>query len=154
MTIAVPYQWTIRTKIGCSPWLFNRVFRAFNEDSSRLVGPETDFVLEGFPRSGNSFSVNAFTWAQDRPVRIANHIHAPSQAILGLRLGKPVCVLIRDPRQAIPALLAKMPHFDARDVARAYTVYYRALLPLRSDLVIATFDQVIADFWRRHHSSE
>lgn len=146
MSMAVPYHWTIRTKIGCSPWLFNRLFGLFNEDRSRLVSPETELVIEGFPRSGNSYAVNAFAWAQGREVRIANHIHAPCQALMGLRLGKPVCLLIRDPRDAIPAFVAKMPHLSARDIARGYLIYYRALVPLKDQIVVATFDQVTADF--------
>ena len=34
--------------------------------------PHVDIVIEGFPRSANSFAVHAFRVAQDRPVRIAH----------------------------------------------------------------------------------
>ena len=142
MRPALPYYWTLRTLVGRSPWLFNPLFRAFNDDPQRLVGEATEIVIEGFPRSGNSFSVNAFTWAQDRPVVIANHVHVPGQVSAGLRLGKPVCVLIRDPKAAVPALLAKNPHLLRSDVLTAYAAYYRSLLPLRDRIVLASFDQI------------
>lgn len=146
MRLALPYYWTLRTVVGRSPRLFDPLYRAFNESPTRLVSRDTEIVIEGFPRSGNSFSVNAFTWAQARAVSIANHIHTPGQVTAGLRLGKPVCVLIRNPRDAIPALLAKIPHFSPSDACAAYNVYYRSLLPLRSDVVIAPFEDVTSDF--------
>ena len=41
-----------------------------------------------------------------------------------MRGGKPVCVLIRRPEEAINALLRKVPHFVARDLLCAYRLYY------------------------------
>ncbi|HYT30505.1 MAG TPA: hypothetical protein VEN82_06985, partial [Actinomycetota bacterium] len=38
-----------------------------------LVRPETDVLIEGYPRSANSFSVAAFGLAQPREVEIAHH---------------------------------------------------------------------------------
>lgn len=146
MRLNLPYYWTLRTAVGCYPGLFNRLYRCFDSDPDRLVGPQTELVIEGFPRSANSFSVNAFTWAQGRAVNIANHIHVPGQIFAGLALGKPVCLLIRPPEEAIPALLAKIAHFSPRDVAAAYARYYRALQPYRDAVVLATFAEATGNF--------
>src|SRR5438552_16073334 len=54
--------------------------------------PGVDLATEGFPRSANSFAVHAFRVAQDRPVRIAHHLHAPPQAIAAGRA--PVAALV------------------------------------------------------------
>ena len=139
----------MRTRIGCHPWLFNAAFRAFNRDASRLVNRQTDIVIEGFPRSANSFAVAAFSWSQSAEGRtpvIANHVHAPSQILKGLELGKPVCLLLRPPEAAVPALLEKVPQFRAGDLLRAYRLYYRTLLPYRDRIVVAPFDLVTRDF--------
>lgn len=148
MRVNLPYYWTLRTWIGRDPALFNAFFRAFNEDTSRLVEADTEIVIEGFPRSGNSFSVNAFCWAQGRQVKIAWGVHSPSQVIRGVRGGKPVCVLIRRPEEAINALLRKVPHFVSRDLLCAYRLYYESLLPYHGGFVIGVFEEVIGDFGR------
>src|SRR5262245_54574684 len=40
---------------------------------------DTDAVIEGFPRSANTFAAAAFALAQTTPVRLAHHLHVPSQ---------------------------------------------------------------------------
>lgn len=146
----VRYHFTLRTRIGRYPGVFNAFFRALNadEDISRLVKADSEIVFDGFPRSGNSYSANAFCWAQGRQVKIAWGVHSPSQIITGVRGGKPVCVLIRRPEDAIKALLRKVPHFVARDLLRAYQLYYESLLPYHDGFVIGDFDEVIGDFGR------
>jgi hypothetical protein len=141
---------TLRTWFGRHPGLFNVFFRALNEgeDRSRLVEADTEIVFDGFPRSGNSFSANAFYWAQEREVKIAWGVHSPSQIIGGVRGGKPVCVLIRQPEEAINALLRQVPHFIAKDLLCAYRIYYESLLPHHEGFIIGVFDEVIRDFGR------
>jgi len=149
--VNLPYYWTLRTWIGRYPALFDAFFRAFNEDTSRLVEADTEIVMDGFPRSGNSFSLHAFCWAQGRQVKITWGVHSPSQVIGGVRGGKPVCVLIRRPDEAINALLRKVPHLVLKDLLCAYRLYYESLLPYNGSFVIGVFEEVIGDFGRVIH---
>ncbi len=48
----------------------------------RAITERTQLVIEGFPRSGNTFASKAFTLAQDRPVVVASHVHLPAQVKL------------------------------------------------------------------------
>jgi hypothetical protein len=113
------------------------------------MGPvfrDTDAVIEGFPRSANTFAATAFEMAQTRPVRVARHLHVPSQIIAGARLGIPTIVLIRDPEEAVLSLSLWTPHVTLQDGLKDYTRFYRRILPYRDRFVVATFEEVSTDF--------
>jgi hypothetical protein len=147
MQIHIPFHWTLRTHAGRCPRLFNTVFGSVN-DGDRLTDKETGLVIEGFPRSGNSFSVFAFSNAGADDLAIAHHVHSPSQIITAARYATPAILLIRSPKDAVTAGLAKIATHRTGDLLRAYTAYYRSLLPLRESYVIAPFETVTADFGR------
>jgi len=127
-------------------------------DSPRLIAPnartvkDTEIVIEGFPRSGNTFSVHAFGLAQGRPVKVAHHLHAPAQIMIAVRLGIPAILLVRDPegavlsRAAARVTRAKPAHPRVGRVLSSYTRFYESVLHLREDVVVAVFDDVIRDF--------
>ena len=147
MQIHIPFHWTCRTWAGRYPLVFNTVFGAIN-DRSRLVGPKTDLVIEGFPRSANSFSVFAFLNSGAGDMALAHHVHSPSQIILAARYKLPAILLVRAPGDAVIAGLAKIATHTASDLLRAYTLYYESLLPLRDHYVIAPFETVTTDVGR------
>ncbi len=109
-------------------------------------GPQTEIVIEGFPRSANSFAVNAFMLAQRRPVRVAHHLHAPAQVMAAARAGVPAVVLVRAPRDAIVSYLRWQPHVGVRQAARNYLSFYRSVAQHHEHFVAADFEQVTSDF--------
>lgn len=113
-----------------------------------VVGPETEIVIEGFPRSANGFSVSAFEVAQGRPVRMAHHLHAPAQVIAAARMGIPTLVLLRDPEAAIlsRAFLQSYPYRTLRPAIREYLGFYRPVMSYRSYFTLATFEEATTDF--------
>jgi hypothetical protein len=115
-------------------------------DAMRLVFRDTDAVIEGFPRSANTFASAAFALAQPRPVRVASHLHVPSQIIAGARLGIPTIVLVRDPEEAVLSLSLWTPHVTLEEGLRDYIRFYRRILPYRDRFVVATFEEVSTDF--------
>ena len=72
----------------------------------KIVTPETDIVIEGFPRSANSFSVKAFKHANGDEYKIATHLHAYPQVIMGVRYKVPTLVLVREPFACIASYAA------------------------------------------------
>lgn len=84
MQIHIPFHWTTRTWASRYPLLFNPVFGAIN-DRARLARPDTGLVIEGFPRSANSFSVIAFLNSGASDMTLAHHVHSPPQIILVAR---------------------------------------------------------------------
>jgi hypothetical protein len=111
----------------------------------RLVTQDTELVIEGFGRSGNTFAVEAFQLAQARSVRIVHHTHAPAQVIRAVGLHVPAMVVVRDP---VDAAVSHLLYRDlaAGDALRAWIRYHRRLLPHRRGFVVAPFATVTTDF--------
>ena len=110
------------------------------------VDRHTDIVIEGFPRSGNTFAYTAFVMAQPEGIRAAGRVHAPAQLIASARWGIPGVVLIRHPDDAIPSFLIRHPRTGVRQAMRGWLRFYQPLLPHLKKLVVGTFDQVTKDF--------
>jgi hypothetical protein len=109
------------------------------------VTRHTQLVIEGFPRSGNTFCAAAFGSAQRRRVRVARHEHVPAQVMAAARAGIPALVLIRRPQDAVLSLVIQHPEVTVRQVTRAYVRFYQPLLRFRSRFVAATFEEVVTD---------
>ena len=113
--------------------------------SPEVIGPDTDLVIDGYFRSANTFAVYAFQLAQDRPVRVAHHLHAPAQLIMAARRGVPALLLLREPKGAI---LSELLYDDVAlpDALVAYTRFHTCLLPYLDSFVVGEFTQVTTDF--------
>ena len=141
----VPYHWTLRTWAGRHAGLFAVIYRLGNRGEDRLASPGMDFVIDGFPRSGNSFAHYALLHSARRDMRFAEHVHAPAQIILAANLGIPALVVLRDPAEAVAGALIKNPRFRAPDLLRAYRLYYASLLPLAEHFVVSPFEVAVQD---------
>lgn len=106
----------------------------------------TDVVIEGFPRSANSFAVAAFRLSQPGFVYIAHHHHVASQVLAGIKLGIPTLVLVRNPQDAILSLLIRHPEISPRQGLADYMHFYGPLVDHASRFVCARFEDVISDF--------
>lgn len=131
---------------GRHPSLFFGLYSARPRYDGLLVGPETDLVIEGFPRSGNTFSVFAFKHAQSREVRVAHHLHAPAQILRAARLGIPALVLLRDPVDAVLSLMLRDPGFTAGRALRYYASFYETVARHGDGFVVGPFEEVTGDY--------
>lgn len=102
-------------------------------------------MVEGFPRSGNTFTVFAIQHLTDDEIHIASHVHHPSQFIKGSRLGLPTVVVIRPPIETLASYLIAGPHATASMVLREYDYYHRCVSKHAASLLLATFEQVTTD---------
>lgn len=109
------------------------------------IGEDADVVIEGYPRSANSFAVAAFEAAQTEPVRIAHHTHAPANVIAAVRRGVPALVLVREPEEAVVEFVLLKPDLTVGQALRGWVRFYRPLLPFRERFVIARTDEVLID---------
>lgn len=106
---------------------------------------ETVLVVEGFPRSGNSFAVAAIATAQPEPIRIAHHLHAPAHAIEACNRGIACLLVVRDPAEAVVELVVTKPRLTVAQALRGYRRFHAPLLPLSNGMVVATYEQVSSD---------
>lgn len=110
------------------------------------VRRDTEVVIEGYPRSANTFAVASFAAGQRHPVRIAHHVHAPAQVIEGARRGLPTLVLIRPPGQAVIEFVLLKPTLGVAQALRGWVRFYEPLLRHRGRFVVATTEEVLSDF--------
>jgi hypothetical protein len=110
------------------------------------VGPSTELVIEGFPRSGTSFAVAAFRMAQRRPVEIACHVHAPAQIFAGVRHGLPVLAVVREPMDTVLSFVIRNPHVSIQQALRGYVRFYEPIARVRSGFAVGLFRDVTGDF--------
>lgn len=140
-----------------------------------IVGRDTEIVIEGFPRSGNSFALSAFKSANPQVKRIATHVHMASQVVRAAQLQVPCVMLIRQPLEAVCSLLALSVQLgdlpaDTPDsslgerLARLfdyYRLFHQRTWPVREAVLPAPFEVVTQDFghvidalnyhWRRSY---
>lgn len=135
-----------RHLLSSHPGLFLPLMRRRPSHQGKVIDDRTDIVIEGFPRSGNTFAAAAFEMSQPRPVRIARHLHAPAHVIEGIRRGLPVIVVVRRPDEAVVSEVIRHPELSLSQALRHYTAFHRRLLSHRHQFVIARFEQVTSDF--------
>jgi hypothetical protein len=119
--------------------------RKYPGPSPAVIGPETDLVIDGYFRSANTFSVYAFQLSQERPVRLAHHLHAPAQLMMAARKGIPALLLLRQPQDVV---LSEVIYDNVAlpDSLVAYSRFYTSLLPYLESFVVGEFAQVTGDF--------
>jgi hypothetical protein len=115
------------------------------EDPQPWVCRTTEIVIEGYPRSGNTFAVVAFRLAQGREIKMAHHLHAAAQIKRASRLDVPAILLIRKPSDAILSLMVRDPHASVRWALRSYIRFYSAAAPYLEKTVVAPFETVTSD---------
>lgn len=135
-----------RVKIGKYAELFIPLYRIFGKHKQLLVNRRTDIVIEGYPRSANTFSVVAFEYSQTCKVDIAHHLHVPAQILYAVRKGIPVIVLLREPADAVSSLITRYPGTAISAVLHEYIGFYRAIVPVADKVVIGEFREVIENF--------
>ena len=110
-----------------------------------IVTRDTELVMEGFARAGNTFMWFAFRSAQPQPVRLAHHTHAAAQVITAVRWNIPTLVVVRSPVDS--ALAHMVLHgVSARSALVAWIRYHRRIMTVRHGFVAAGFDEVTRDF--------
>jgi hypothetical protein len=107
---------------------------------------DTALVIEGFPRSGNSFATTAFGLTVGPDVPRSSNTHLPAQVRIAVDYNVPTLVLIRRCADAAASLCVAAPYLRPINAVREWLRFYRAVQPLQSEFVLATFDEVTTDF--------
>ena len=137
----------LRTRAGEHPLLVPLVLRLATPSTEDLrITADTALVIEGFPRSGNSFVTTAFGLAVGADVRRSSNTHLPGQVRIAVARGLPTLVLIRRCADAAASLCVAAPYLTPAMAVEEWLRFYRAVAPYQSRFVLATFDEVTADF--------
>jgi hypothetical protein len=131
--------------LGKHPALFFFVYRLARNNPLQVVTQETDIVIEGFPRSANSFAVVALRQAQKRNLRIASNLHVPAQVLRAAKWRIPALVVIRPPRDAVLSLMIR-DGISANQALLYYIAFYETLAKHRDAFVLGSFDEVTRNY--------
>ncbi len=122
-----------------------KLWKSFRSDE--IVSRSSDFCVEGFPFSANTFAYCAVLDANPGLVG-GHHTHMEGQVLRAAQLGIPTALVIRDPRDAVESLAV----FDGGQAAARHFVplwadYHRRLSTLIEEggVVVCPFDRVVAD---------
>lgn len=109
------------------------------------MSPRFDIIVDGFPRSANTFAAEALTRLQRRKLKVRSHLHSPAAVIAAVQMGRPALVLVRKPVDAI-ASAAAINRFPLRYNISGYIEYYDILWSYCSLYCVADFDEVTNRF--------
>jgi hypothetical protein len=135
---------------GGNPTVFFGLYRLLrtSKDLKRAVTPDKQVVIEGYPRSGNSFARRAFIMAQDETfdvTSIAHHLHVPAQIVRAAQWRIPTLLLIRKPKDAVLSLVIRDP-ISVDQALRYYISFYETSEKYRDAYVLGLFEEVTEDF--------
>lgn len=138
-----------RELVGDDPFWLPVVLRATPTGTVRRLSDATQLVIEGFPRSGNTFAFFALKHAEGlagRQVVLSSHVHTPSAVKAATSSRFPTLVVVRQPIDTIISLLIAVPHVRFEDAIDEWIHHHREVLPYHRRFEATTFDQVTTDF--------
>jgi hypothetical protein len=135
-----------RRPLARTPYLWDVAMRVRPAKNATLARRDTAIVIEGFLRSGNTFSVAAFQIANGTELHVGRHLHGAPHVLRAVRLGLPTLVLIRPPRDAVLSYLVRRATLTPHDAVLEYLDFYRTAWPVRDRFVVGLFDRVTSDF--------
>jgi hypothetical protein len=110
-----------------------------------LVDAGTDIVIESYQSCGNTFARKAMEYANPQ-ARIASHSHSWANVARGLRLSKPVVVLLRHPLDAVASHAVRMHLDDVDRELHRYHRFFHRVTAMAGDVVLAPFDITVNRF--------
>lgn len=135
-----------RVIVGSNFYLYKLVFNAKKNDRKLLISENTEVVIEGFPRVGNTFFVLSFQNLCMESLHIAHHVHLTCQIKQGLKKNLPIIVLIRDPIDSVLSLKIREPKIFIYVAFAWYYFFYRYVLKNKKLVYIKSFDAFTSDF--------
>ena len=135
-------RFIIREEMGRYPLLYP-IFKLKKKPQARLISNETQLVIEGLQRSGNTFMVAYFKLTNPDEV-ISSHYHFLSQIVIATKKELPTIVLIRNPKDTIPSFMMRDPGVSLRQILKYTKQFFQALLRYKDHIVISDFQETIS----------
>lgn len=112
---------------------------------NRPVRAGDQIVIDGFPRSANTFSSRAFL-SVNPGVAASHHMHAPANVLSAVRRGLPTIVVVRPPVDAVLSEVIREPRKRLRRGLLEWNSFYSTVLPVLDRVVVADFSTVTSDY--------
>lgn len=102
---------------------------------------DTEVVIDGFPRSANTFAAESFRMANPE-CSIAHHLHDRTRIRRAVARRIPVILVIRQPDGCVNSFVNGIPGTEVDFFYAAYAKFYEGLIDDLSGMVIADFDEI------------
>jgi hypothetical protein len=110
----------------------------------RLVRNDSILVLEGFPRSANSFTFHLLDGLKvKKKGHIAHHLHGPGQLLFAASHAIPMILIIRSPLEACQSLVVREQFLDFATALEAYIRFHEPLIEIKDLMCVFAFEDVI-----------
>ncbi len=113
--------------------------------TTRRITDQTQLVVEGFPRSGNTFAAYAIWHAAGGDFPLSSHIHHLGAIRLARKRQLPTVLVVREPLGALASYLIAGPHGRPKGVLKEYVSYYSGILPMASNLLVVDFTEITSN---------
>lgn len=135
-------KWKLKIYVNKNYILYN-TFLLFAKRKDILVNKKSDLLIEGFPRSGNTFAV-ALLKSLNNDINIARHRHEVGHVLKALKFNKPIIILVRNPQDAVVSFFLRE-NVSVKIGFEYYIYFYTNIFKLcRSfNLVLVSFDMLI-----------
>lgn len=130
--------------ISRSPRWFPALVRVQRRDLEPC-GPHHDLVIDGFPRSGNTFATHAFLSVNPQ-ARVSHHMHTPANVLRALEFGVPALVLIRPPADAVLSEVIREPRKSVPRGLQEWLSFYETVRPYLDRVTVAPFSAVTSAY--------
>ncbi len=137
-------RYDLRSRASTYPVYLSYARRGEHRDE--VLSEGTAVVIDGFPRSANTFAALAFQTAQERPVRIAHNLHSAAQLTIAAARGVPTLVLIREPTDTVLSEAIRERPISLRRVLAAYCRFYETVASQVDRMTVGEFSRVTNDF--------
>jgi hypothetical protein len=135
-----------RRAVVRTPYLWDAAMFLRRDKRSTLARRDTAIVIEGFQRSGNTFSVAAFIVANGTGPHVGRHLHGAPHLFRAIRYGVPGVLLIRRPLDAVSSYVVRWSDLSPHEALLEYLDFYRTAWRVRNRVVVAPFETVVSDF--------
>lgn len=109
--------------------------------AKKLATPDKKLVVEGFPRSGNTFLSDFILVTQPKGFAFAHHTHLAENVLMGVDNGVPAIVLVRNPVDAISSFVV----YSDKSIsfaAKKWLTFYQKMTPFTDTLLLVSFDTI------------
>jgi hypothetical protein len=111
----------------------------------RLRGrPDSQLILEGYPRSANTSSMYALYYAQGSDFTVGHHLHVPAHIKYAVQHKLPCLVIMREPLDCVASLLLMRGGGDSRVLLLDYIDFAAAAIDACKHIIIVSFKDVIS----------
>tara|TARA_B100000963_G_scaffold302596_1_gene275576 strand:- start:18269 stop:19021 length:753 start_codon:yes stop_codon:yes gene_type:complete len=106
-------------------YFYRAYLSLFKRDKLKnLVKKDTDIVVEGFPRSANTYLSTCLEEANKKELKLASHLHDIVQLYFGKKYSIPIFIVFRKPLESLISFKMKFPKSDLNTMSNIYIKFY------------------------------